>query len=168
MAEREPSDATKRLAMVERTCRECKGSGVAEYIDHWARPCDTCHGEGFLRFTTNEDGLLDQCESLSARVAELAEALEQTTDLLARYREETPPGHSPHMICHLADAAIEKSRTALRTEGDAPGDDLRETLRSMADELDGLIPYLASHHYDVTKLTGLIGKARGFEGRSRD
>jgi hypothetical protein len=57
---------------------------------------------------------------------------------------------------------------ALRTEGGAPGDDLRETLRSMADELDGLIPYLASHHHDVTKLTGLIGKARGFEGRSRD
>jgi hypothetical protein len=61
----------------------------------------------------------------------------------------------------------EEAIPAPRT-GEAAGDDLRETLRSMADELDGLIPYLASHHYDVTKLTGLIGKARGFEGRSRD
>jgi hypothetical protein len=67
----------------------------------------------------------------------------------------------------LALSEAERVLAALRTEGEAAGDDLRETLRSMADELDGLIPYLASHHYDVTKLTGLIGKARGFEGRDQ-
>jgi hypothetical protein len=95
MAEREPSDATKRpdAAMVERTCRECKGSGVAEYIDHWARPCDICHGEGFLRFTMNEDGLLDQCESLSARVAELAEALEPFAEVADEYDDSDDDHH---------------------------------------------------------------------------
>ena len=30
------------------TCGECRGSGTAEYIDVWARPCDACHGEGEL------------------------------------------------------------------------------------------------------------------------
>ena len=29
-------------------CGECGGDGVAEYIDHWARPCDACHGDGEL------------------------------------------------------------------------------------------------------------------------
>jgi hypothetical protein len=38
----------------ERKCGECRGSGVAEYIDHMARPCDACHGNGFLRFTHAE------------------------------------------------------------------------------------------------------------------
>lgn len=29
-------------------CGECGGSGVAEYIDHMARPCDGCHGNGCI------------------------------------------------------------------------------------------------------------------------
>jgi hypothetical protein len=29
-------------------CGECRGSGIAEYIAHWARPCDACHGDGDL------------------------------------------------------------------------------------------------------------------------
>lgn len=29
-------------------CGECGGSGTAEYIGVWARPCDACHGDGEL------------------------------------------------------------------------------------------------------------------------
>ena len=29
-------------------CRECRGTGVVEYIDVWARHCDACHGDGEL------------------------------------------------------------------------------------------------------------------------
>lgn len=42
---------------------------------------------------------LDEIASLRARV-------EVLVDLLARYRNETPLGHQPHMIAHVADAAI--------------------------------------------------------------
>lgn len=27
-------------------CEECRGKGIAEYIDVWPRPCDVCHGLG--------------------------------------------------------------------------------------------------------------------------
>ncbi len=27
-------------------CQECKGTGVAEYIGEWPRPCDACGGSG--------------------------------------------------------------------------------------------------------------------------
>lgn len=37
---------------------------------------------------------------------EVREVVERLVGLLGRYRTETPPGHSPHMICHLADGAI--------------------------------------------------------------
>lgn len=30
------------------TCQECQGDGVAETIEGWERPCDACHGNGFL------------------------------------------------------------------------------------------------------------------------
>lgn len=43
----------------------------------------------------------------------LVERLWEVTALLKRYRNETPSGHSPHMICHLADAAIERAEAAL-------------------------------------------------------
>lgn len=36
----------------------------------------------------------------------LLEALKEARGLLNRYRQETPPGHSPHMICHKADEAL--------------------------------------------------------------
>jgi hypothetical protein len=29
-------------------CRECNGSGVAEYIGGYPRPCDACKGEGII------------------------------------------------------------------------------------------------------------------------
>jgi hypothetical protein len=58
--------------MVERTCGECNGDGIAEYIDHMARPCDACHGEGVLLFTANEAGLLDTIANLEAKLAAAA------------------------------------------------------------------------------------------------
>ena len=46
--------------------------------------------------------------------ADRIEALEAERDellaLVIRYRKETPLGHQPHMIAHLADAAIAKVR----------------------------------------------------------
>ena len=44
---------------------------------------------------------------------QLAVAQAERDELLAlviRYRKETPLGHQPHMIAHLADAAIAKVR----------------------------------------------------------
>lgn len=32
-------------------CGECRGSGVAEYIGGWARPCDACRGDGELNIS---------------------------------------------------------------------------------------------------------------------
>jgi len=43
------------------------------------------------------------------QIAELEMLRKQRDELLAlviRYRTETPLGHQPHMIAHLADAAI--------------------------------------------------------------
>jgi hypothetical protein len=58
---------------VERRCEECKGSGIAEYIDHMARPCDACHGEGILTFTATEAGLLDQVAFLNAQLERMTD-----------------------------------------------------------------------------------------------
>jgi hypothetical protein len=30
-------------------CRECKGTGVAEMIGGYPRPCDACHGKGEIK-----------------------------------------------------------------------------------------------------------------------
>ena len=51
---------------------------------------------------------------LNAEKDERIEQLEAERDellaLVIRYRKETPLGHQPHMIAHLADAAIAKVR----------------------------------------------------------
>jgi hypothetical protein len=36
--------------------------------------------------------------------------MDEIRQLLIRYREETPLGHQPHMLAHLADAAIAKAK----------------------------------------------------------
>lgn len=41
-----------------------------------------------------------------AQIAGLVEALRLTTQILQRYRTETPSGHSPHMIAFQADTAL--------------------------------------------------------------
>lgn len=35
-------------------CAECNGKGYAEIIEHWERPCDACHGEGYVMTDTQE------------------------------------------------------------------------------------------------------------------
>lgn len=35
--------------MGKRKCRECNGTGVAEHIGGWPRPCEACYGEGEIR-----------------------------------------------------------------------------------------------------------------------
>ncbi len=41
-----------------------------------------------------------------ARIAELERQRDVLAKLLCRYRNETPPGHQPHMIAHEVDAAL--------------------------------------------------------------
>ena len=45
--------------------------------------------------------------------AELLAHAEAMAGLLQRYRDETPSGHSPHMICDEADQALTAFRDAL-------------------------------------------------------
>jgi hypothetical protein len=61
-----------------------------------------------------------QIAALEAQCEALTGALSNTTRLLQRYRQETPPGHSPSMICHEADDALINARAALaQHKGDA-------------------------------------------------
>ncbi len=40
----------------------------------------------------------------------LRETSKQMRELLVRYRNETPAGHSPHMIRHLVDEVLERTK----------------------------------------------------------
>jgi hypothetical protein len=75
--------------LIERECRECKSTGVAEYIDHMARPCDACHGDGVLRFTPAEAGLLDANDCLARENTALREAI---SEAVAKMRHNVSGG----------------------------------------------------------------------------
>lgn len=51
--------------------------------------------------------------------AELLAQAEALAALLQRYRDETPLGHSPHMICHEADQALTAFRAYQKGRTDA-------------------------------------------------
>ena len=42
----------------------------------------------------------------------IREERDELLALLERYRNETPVGHQPHMICHVVDAAISRVKGA--------------------------------------------------------
>lgn len=44
--------------------------------------------------------------ALNVTANKIAEQRDQLLALVKRYRNETPIGHQPHMICHLVDEAI--------------------------------------------------------------
>ena len=50
----------------------------------------------------------------AAELRRLHEVNQELLGLVKRYRKETPLGHQPHMIAHLADDAIAKA------QGDTP------------------------------------------------
>ena len=50
--------------------------------------------------------LNDEIESLRQQLADSQKQVTLLRGLLLRYRTETPPAHSPHMICHLVDEAL--------------------------------------------------------------
>lgn len=52
-----------------------------------------------------------------AATAPLLDVIEAAEKLLRRYRYETPPGHSPHMICHEADELLSTLTAALAQHG---------------------------------------------------
>lgn len=45
-------------------CAECTGTGVAENIGGWARPCDACHGEGDVYVELEDKMSLEEEEQL--------------------------------------------------------------------------------------------------------
>jgi hypothetical protein len=57
--------------------------------------------------------LLKQIEVLDFSIAKKDAALKVLIDVATRYRNETPLGHQPHMIAHVADAAITQGQKAL-------------------------------------------------------
>jgi hypothetical protein len=51
------------------------------------------------------DGACTLCADATT-IKELRVEIERLRMLLARYRDETPLGHQPHMIAHLVDKAL--------------------------------------------------------------
>lgn len=74
--------------IVERPCRECKETGVAEYIDHISRPCEACRGEAVQKFTAMEAGLLDQCEEQQATIERLITELKEVREALEQSKRD--------------------------------------------------------------------------------
>lgn len=97
--------------IVERDCRECKGSGVAEYIDHMARPCDACHGEGTQNFTAMEAALLDQCEQQQAEILRLRSLLEAPDEV-----------SEVNVYNYQLNAIEEREKAAIRASAQGKGD----------------------------------------------
>lgn len=56
---------------------------------------------------TDPDTVLRDCQT---RIAELEAERDKLRALLARYRNETPLGHQPHMIAHEVDAALQEGK----------------------------------------------------------
>jgi len=52
------------------------------------------------------DDVAAQSTLAMRQLAELRGEIERLRILLARYRDETPLGHQPHMIAHLVDRAL--------------------------------------------------------------
>lgn len=52
----------------------------------------------------------EEAERLKQRISQLEAQNTQLRRLLARYRNETPLGHQPHMIAHEVDKALEPPR----------------------------------------------------------
>lgn len=52
---------------------------------------------------------MHRADVMKQRIDRLQEVNAELVALLIRYRKETPLGNQPHMIAHLADAAISKA-----------------------------------------------------------
>lgn len=52
------------------------------------------------------DGDFSVCVEAAQALRDLKASADAMAELLVRYRKETPPGHSPHMICHKVDQAL--------------------------------------------------------------
>ena len=54
----------------------------------------------------SEFQLKQEIESLRQQLAECEKQIVMLRNLLSRYRNETPVGNQPHMICHEVDEAL--------------------------------------------------------------
>lgn len=59
-----------------------------------------------LRQESQISGFGSTMSHAADQLAACMEELDTARKLLARYRHETPLGHQPHMIAHLADKAL--------------------------------------------------------------
>lgn len=77
-----------------------------------------CTDDPGYAFTDGHKAIASIDAALSAQTSPdaLREAAVGCYTLLKRYREETPPAHSPHMICHIADTAIAEFEAALSAQ----------------------------------------------------
>ncbi len=67
------------------------------------------------------------------RIAELERQRDVLAKLLCRYRNETPPGHQPHMIAHEVDAALASKISALENRAELLAEDI-ECLQKCLDD----------------------------------
>jgi hypothetical protein len=72
--------------------------------------------------------LLSDVRAVEAELAEKSDEIARLTTLLARYRNETPLGHQPHMIAHEADAVLDAAfrRSVKVVAKGAPLPDVKE------------------------------------------
>lgn len=115
-----------KLAAEVREHHRKMSSGPWEVIDkNYNGDCDLLRSDGYS-LRANHRGTLERLEDghgiafLRNHAAAIADALEELgrlrdtsakmRELLARYRKETPAGHSPHMICHLVDEVLERTK----------------------------------------------------------
>lgn len=57
-------------------------------------------------------GAAIHCEKAAEALAAKDAVIKELVELLARYRNETPLGHQPHMIAHVVDEALAKAKEA--------------------------------------------------------
>jgi len=83
-------------------CPFCRGASPSFEP---SRFCEACGQDGkVLKGTANIlNNILPFREATEARATKAEADLAEAIALLRRYRNETPAGHSPHMICHKAD-----------------------------------------------------------------
>lgn len=99
--------------MVEQkeTLKPCPFCGGEAELREWDWPyvrfqcrCSKCKCQARARMADRQSAITAwNTRAETPENAALRENLAEGAAFLRRYREETPPGHSPHMICHKVD-----------------------------------------------------------------
>jgi len=127
-----------RLKAVEVDCGECGGSGVAEHIQGYDRPCEACGGDGKIWRTSGEQVLIQAVDALTAELKESDAMLGRSSRELERLQSTSisyrawldqakrDAGFEPHtsfdVVWAKALEALEEKRTRDRAGGDETDD----------------------------------------------